>query len=81
VGSCPARYIAEVGPRPSSVNTGSMPALLPMLAPERVASKPGENATMAAGIGRPAARAFRHVVTQSPPPAESPANGCSGARR
>jgi MarR family transcriptional regulator, multiple antibiotic resistance protein MarR len=37
---------------PSRVKIGSMPALASMLSPVRAASRPGENATSAAGIGR-----------------------------
>jgi hypothetical protein len=73
-GSCPARYMAPVCSRPARVKIGSIPALVSMLSPVRVASSPAENATMAAGSGRPASRAARQVVTARPPPAESPAN-------
>jgi len=51
-----------------------MPALASMLAPVRVLSRPGENATTAAGMGRPAFLAMSSVVTVRPPPAESPAS-------
>jgi len=48
-GSAPARYMAPVCPRFSRVKNGSVPALVSMLSPHRVASRPGENPTMAAG--------------------------------
>ncbi|MNV65729.1 hypothetical protein D3C71_1584420 [compost metagenome] len=73
-GSCPARYIASVYVKLSRVKNGSSPILLSILAPECVLSKPAENVTTAAGIGRSASRTIRQVETAIPPPAESPAN-------